>query len=380
MEREEISRAARLIMAVFLLQPLALGGWLALIPEIKASLGLSKAQLAVPLMAVPIALIPGLQLAARAIARFGPRRVSAVFFPFQALALMAPLIAWNAASLFAALFSVGLTMAFIEVAMNVYAGRLEKQTGRLIMNRCHGFWALGLMAGSAVIALAGAHYGAQIGLAVASGLLGIFAAQALPRLTGDAEEHFLPRRPLHELPIALVCIASMMFVITLTEGTIADWAAVYMAERLGAPGAKAALAVTVFSGFMAGGRFLGDILKRRLGAVRHARVTISIAVAGLALAVVPLPDLMAYVGFAMVGLGVSSGYPLGISAIAALDDRYEAPNIAFAATMAMGGFLVGPPMIGFVSEAVSLAVALSLLIPALCYALYMTRWLRPKGD
>ena len=34
--------------------------------------------------------------------------------------------------------------AFLEVGINVYAGRLEKQADVMIMNRCHGFWAVGI--------------------------------------------------------------------------------------------------------------------------------------------------------------------------------------------------------------------------------------------
>jgi len=77
MDQTGITRAKFLIMAVFLLQPLALGGWLALIPEIKANLGLTKGQLAVALMGVPLALVPSLQVAGRVISRVGPRRIAA---------------------------------------------------------------------------------------------------------------------------------------------------------------------------------------------------------------------------------------------------------------------------------------------------------------
>ena len=77
----------------------------------------------------------------------------------------------------------------------------------------------------------------------------------------------------------------------------------------------------------------------------------------------------------MVGFGVSTGFPLGVSALAALDDRYEAPNIAIAATVAMGGFLIGPPLIGFVAEALSLRWAFATLLPGLVFALVLTRWL-----
>ena len=85
MERSNASRATVLIMAAFLLQPLVIGGWLALIPIVKSNLGLSKGQLAIALMGMPIALIPSLQIAGRIIARSGPRRIFMVFFPLKSV-------------------------------------------------------------------------------------------------------------------------------------------------------------------------------------------------------------------------------------------------------------------------------------------------------
>ena len=124
---------------------------------------------------------------------------------------------------------------------------------------------------------------------------------------------------------------------------------------------------------------MGDWLKAQLGAVRMARVTVGAALFGLLLLVLPLPLILAYPGFALVGFGVSAAYPLGVSAIAALDDTYEASNIAIMATVALGGFLVGPPMIGFLSETFSLAVGLGALLPLLIVALWLTRWLSPDS-
>ncbi|MEM6384593.1 MAG: MFS transporter [Pseudomonadota bacterium] len=366
-------------MTVFFLQPLAFGGWLALIPEVKEALSLSKGQLALALMGVPIALVPGLQIAGYVIGEFGPRRVAMIFFPLQAFAFLLPFAAWNTWTLFAALFVVGLMMAFVEVAMNVYAGRLEKREGVLIMNRCHGFWALGLMVGSGVIVLASAGYTPQVYLALVSAVAGALSAYALRPMRGEGEERAPPRRKPSQLPTALVLIAVFMFLVTLTEGVMADWAAVHMAERLGESGSRAALAVTIFSALMATGRFLGDILKRRLGAVLHARATVACAIVGLVVIVAPLPTDITYFGFALVGFGVSAAYPLGVSAIAALDDRYEAPNIAFAATVAMGGFLIGPPLIGFLSESYSLAVAVAALIPGMGLAFFLSRWLATES-
>ena len=381
MERADARRATLLIMSLFVLQPLAIGGWLSLIPHVKETLGLSKGELAIALLGMPVALIPFLQVAARVVSAFGPRRIFLVVFPIQSLFVLFPLFAWSAGSLFFALAFFGASVAFLEVGINAYAGRLEKRANIMIMNRCHGFWSLGLMAGSAIIALfAGPQLVKLIALAVPTALLGMWAAWVLPRLPGDEETASPPRRKFRELPPALLYVALFMFFVTLTEGAMADWSAVYLAERLGdlTVTERAGLAVTIFAGFMAGGRFLGDWLKRLLGAVVLARTTVVAAIIGVLVLVLPLPLGFAYLGFALVGFGVSAAYPLGVSAIAALDDTYESSNIALMAMVALGGFLVGPPTIGGIAEVASLSWGLAALLPGLFDSIFLSRWLKPR--
>jgi MFS family permease len=216
------------------------------------------------------------------------------------------------------------------------------------------------------------------GISVLSTALGLIAAGALPRVRAGDEPRALPRRRFAELPPALFLIGAFMFSITLTEGAMADWAAVYLSERMASAVTEAGIAVSIFSGFMAAGRFMGDALKRRLGAVLLARGSAALALVGLMCLVLPLPLSFAYVGFALVGLGVASGYPLGVSAIAALDDTYEAANVALMSTCALTGFLVGPPVIGFLAEAFGLRVGLAALIPGLLVCTVLAAWLRPR--
>ena len=251
----------------------------------------------------------------------------------------------------------------------------------MIMNRCHGFWSLGLMGGSAIVALLSMSPAEKLLLlALAAAIGGMFAARVLPRLPGDGETIPPPRRKPSELPAPLIYVALFMFFVTLTEGAMADWAAVHLAERMGdlSGTERAGIAVTIFAGFMAGGRFLGDWLKRRLGAVKLARFTTSAAILGVLTLVLPLPLAFTYVGFALVGFGVSSAYPLGVSAIAALDDRYESANIALMAMVALGGFLIGPPMIGGIAEIANLSWGLAALLPGLAMSILLTRWLEPR--
>lgn len=90
-------------MAVFALQPLAVGAWLALIPQVKADLGLSKSELAVALLGNPIAVLSTIALAGFLIGpptigiladAFGLRIGLGVLLPLLALARL--LVTWLA--------------------------------------------------------------------------------------------------------------------------------------------------------------------------------------------------------------------------------------------------------------------------------------------
>ncbi|NKB45743.1 MAG: MFS transporter [Alphaproteobacteria bacterium] len=382
METKELNRGAILIMALFFLQPMAIGSWLALIPYVKETIGLSKSELAIALLGAPVALLITLQFASKAVGTFGVRKLFLVAFPLQFLTSLLPITVGSMTMLFFALAAFGIAIAFMEIALNVYAGRVEKSSDRLIMNRCHGFWALGLMTGS-IVATSGSQVISPLGImaiiSVASATLGVGAAFTLPKVGEAEEKRDLPRRKLSQLPSALLAIGSFMFLVTLTEGAMADWAAVYLSERLNSNLLEAGIAVTIFSGFMAAGRFSGDFLKLRFGALILARGSVSLAAVGLLFLVLPLPLAFAYIGFAFVGLGVAAGYPLGVSAVSALDDTYEAGNVAIMATCALAGFLVGPPLIGFLADAFSLRVSFAVLIPGLVLCLILAKRLRTQN-
>lgn len=367
--------ATLLIMALFMLQPVAFGAWLAMIPYIKETLGLSKADLAIALLGMPVALIPTLQLASRVVSKIGPRKTFAILLPVQTIVVLLPFLTTGIGGLFIALAALGAVVAFLEVALNTYAGRLEKAESLTIMSRCHGFWALGVGVGSL---MATALFGLGPILAVfllcaVSSAFGVWAGLSLPRLPGeDACASVKPQR-LRDMPKLLFLISFFVLVITMAEGAMSDWAAVYLAERWNGTAEDAGIAVSIFASFLAAGRFAGDYLKAKLGARGVARLTVGLAITGILSLTIPTGVAFVFIGFALVGLGVSIGFPLGISAAAGLDDTHEAQNIATMAMIAMSGFLVGPPVIGFVSEAISLRAALLCLLPGLMLAFWLTR-------
>ncbi|MEL6958788.1 MAG: MFS transporter [Pseudomonadota bacterium] len=362
-------------MALFGLQPMAFGGWLALIAYFKVELLLSEGDLAIALLGMPLALIVVLQIASGVVSRLGPRKTFVYLLPVQTALMIGPFLASGVGSLFIALACIGGVVAFMEVALNTYAGRLEKAANTYIMSRCHGFWALGVGVGSFLTAqlFVIGPLAAVLTISSVTAALGMWAATQLPKLTGQDEGVPAKRQRIVDMPKALFLIALFMLLVTMVEGAMTDWASVYLTERWDRGPENAGIAVSVFAGFLAAGRFAGDYMKRKLGARGVARLTVGFAIGGLICATIPAGLPVLFLGFALIGLGVSIGFPLGISAAATLSDEHEAQNIATMAMIAMSAFLLGPPLIGFVAEWLSLRVALVLLIPGLGAAFWLAQ-------
>jgi hypothetical protein len=162
-------------------------------------------------------------------------------------------------------------------------------------------------------------------------------------------------------PRALVLLGLIAFGVLFCEGAIADWGAVYLREGLLSTPALAATGYAVFSLMMAAGRLTGDALALRLGPAWVVRGGGALVALGIAVAVGSNLPVLAIVGFGLVGAGLSCSFPLILSAAARTPGVAANTAIAAMATTGYTGFLVGPPLIGSVAEAVTLRGALGLL-------------------
>lgn len=367
--------ASRLIMTVFFVQALAFGAWLPRIPDIQARLGLSAAELGYALLGLPVGLLIALPFVSIFVGRTGGRSAVLWSLPAFIVAICLPAFAVNGMVLFLALALAGLAMSTIELGMNIVADEIEKRDGVVIMSRCHGFWSLGMMVGS-LAGAAAAHWGLppQVSIpavAVPALLVGPVVAMRLPRdpsigsSGGEAPVSglFIPGAVM--LGICIVALAS-----NILEGAAADWSAVYLRQALGADPGAAGLGYAAYSMLMAAGRFNGDWVRSRWGAVAVARGCYALALAGLLL-VVFAPDYpWALAGFALAGFGGSVGVPLAVSAAASAPGHTPAANVALVSLVSLVGFLLTPPIIGSLAELFGLRFALgTLLLPVFVVAI-----------
>jgi MFS family permease len=374
----------RLVMLIFFLQPIAFGSWLPRIPDVQAKLGMGPADLAIVLLGLPIGTLMTLPFAGRLVARIGGRATIIYGFVAFLAVVSLPAFAGSMTTLFFALMLLGVTLSTLELGLNVEADRAEKTTGLVIMSRCHGFWSLGIMVGSLFgVGAAALHMPANWSIALTALILllpSLLAGVRLP-LGADpvAEASQTPSAPFKMPSAALLGICAFTFGITMTEGAIADWSAVYLRDVLLATGALTGLGYSVFACLVATGRFGGDHMKSRFGAVAIARACGCASLAGMLIVLFAPTTTVALVGFAAIGIGVSVGFPLAVTASASLTDRPAASSVAILTFIALSGFLVGPPAIGFVAEAFGLRVGLGILLVPLAISLLFTRMLTPRA-
>ena len=373
----------RLIMLVFFLQPIAFGSWLPRIPEVQAGLGLGPAALALALLGMPLGTLLTLPFAGPLVGKIGARRTIVAGFVYYALAVSLPALAPDPIVLFVALMFAGSAISFLELGLNVGADAVEKSTGMLIMTKSHGFWSIGIMVGSLIgSGMAGlgiAPPWAIIAVALLTLPMGIATGMAMPRLEGEQQVSDAPQRSAWSLPSpALIGVCLFVFGITMTEGAMADWSAIFLRDALSAEGGVVGLGYSVFALMVAAGRFGGDSLKARLGAVNTARLCGTLAVAGATLLYFAPNVTLALIGFGTIGFGVSVGFPLAVTAAAGIGDRAASANVAVLSFVALTGFLIGPPMIGFVAEHSDIRLGVACVVPFLLVSLVLAGRLKSR--
>ena len=366
-------------MGIFFIQPVVLGVWLALIPKVQSGLNLDTSQLALGLMGTPAGMLMTLPFAGKMANTFGIRKILYIGFPVYLFSITLIGQAGGLYSLLLALFLVGVCGSLLTLALNVHAGRVEKHTRRVIMNRCHGFWSLGIMAGSflgSVLESESTVWLILIICASASFPLALLLCLGLPSYENVNSAEMSPALVITQFPAILIGICFFTFGISMTEGAMANWASVYVKEMLGPEAQGTGYGFGLFAAFVAFGRFFGDSLKIKLGTIKVARIFVNISILGLIFLVIANDLWLALAGFALIGLGVSVGFPLAVTAAASIDDKREASYVAFLSLIALIGFLVGPPIIGFLAKTTNIKTGLTMLFPGLLLSLFLSSKLR----
>ncbi|MEO8823976.1 MAG: MFS transporter [Ginsengibacter sp.] len=346
----------------FFIAGLTFATWASRIPAIQAKLHLTDAGLGGVLFSLPAGLMMSLPLSGWLVSRYGSKSMmitGALFYPAILLLLAS---ANSVFYLSMALFLFGVLGNLLNIAMNTQAVGVERLYGRSVMASFHGLWSLAGFSG----ALIGTLFVSQgfspfihftIVAALAAVLLLLFFKNTLPEDTGNGQPQKLFVKP----DKAILLLGMIAFCTLLVEGAMSDWSGIYYKNIVKAPASMITLGYVAFTAMMALGRFLGDGLVTKVGVKSMLQISGTMITSGLLLSVFFPNIITATLGFLLVGFGVSSVVPI-VYGLAG-KSKTMSPGTALASVSTIGflGFLIGPPVIGFIAQAISLRWSFTLI-------------------
>lgn len=357
-------RAYRIAISVFFfIQGLTFASWASRIPDIKNTLSLSDAALGAILLALPIGQFFALALSGYVVTRYGSRIVLIITSILYPATLLVIGLASTTIFLITALLLTGFFGNIYNIAVNTQAVGIEALYGRSIMASFHGLWSLAGFTGGAIGMFMISqdltpfqHYWVINGITLV--LTFFFVKSTLPR---DAKNDQAKPKLFVKPDKAILILGVLAFSCMICEGTMFDWTGVYFDNVVNTSNAMTQLGFVAFMSTMAGGRLIADFLIMKLGAKRMIQISGVMIFTGITI-LVAFPYLVpSIIGLLIAGFGVSSVVPLTYGLAGQSKTMPAGQALAAVSSLGFLGFLLAPPLIGFISEAYTLRVAFALI-------------------
>jgi MFS family permease len=370
MNLTEVQKRAKFAVTLtFVTNGLVVGAFVARIPDIKAGLQISNSVLSLCLLAGSFGVFTALSFAGKLCAKFGssPVAIWASFAMAMAYLLQgfSTLNAWPFAL---GSFVAGYSLATQDVAMNTHAVTLEHQCKSRLMSVFHAMFSIGGFTGGViggVFAQLDISYAIQ-SIFITATVLAIALSVRNLWLPADHDRHDFAKAEKGKVPRIFWIFGIFGLCAAIGEGAAGDWGGVLTRENFEATPFVSAIPFVAFSATMILGRFSGDYLATKFGAMKVLATGGLIASLGMTTGLLINSITGVIFGWFWLGAGLSVAIPLLFSAVGTLANQRFKSEIAPAQAVAMvsgisySGFIFGPPLIGFISDATSLRTALFL--------------------
>nr|MBP7473134.1 MFS transporter [Prevotella sp.] len=358
------SRTRLAISSFYFVIGLVFASWASRIPDIKDTLSLSNSELGSALFAIPLGQLFMMVLSGYLVHKFGSRGTLILGTTLYTITLFFISYANSFLSLFVCLFFFGMIANMLNIATNTQACFLEKIYERNIMSSFHGLWSLGGFLGG-IIGTCFVQSGMSLSVHYFSILVVCFILIALNfrYLLGNdimkKEESRKNNISLTHIDKIIIFLGLMGFGGMFCEGTVYDWSSVYFSSVVKPDASFIRAGYVAGMGAMTCGRFVADRFVTKYGAKTVLHVCGSLIVVGLMM-VSTLPYLVsATFGFLLVGFGISSTVPICYSIAGKQPTMSPSIAITFVSSISFIGFLIGPPLIGYLSDLTGMRIALA---------------------
>lgn len=358
----------RIRMAVSLVyfgMGLCFSSWASRIPDIKTALHLNDALFGSILFALPVGQFLMMPFSGKLVTRFESHRVLQFALPAYTIMLSFIGLVQAGWQLAIALFLFGVFGNLCNISVNTQGVAAERLYGRPIMATFHGGWSLagftGALIGLLLINLKINPFWHFVIIIILVWIIVWINYPFLVRSKNTVKRNEPRRRFFIKPDGILLQLGIIGFCSMASEGVMFDWSGIYFKDVVNAPPSLVILGYTSFMIMMASGRFVADYLISKIGRKKLMQICGVMISTGLFSAVAFPYLLSSTIAFMLVGLGVSSIVPTVYSA--AGNQTKVPPGIALATVSSVSflGFLMGPPLIGYIAEAAGLRYSFAVM-------------------
>lgn len=357
-------RNIRIANAVFFfISGFGYSAWASRIPTVKSQLQLSEAQLGTVLFALPIGLMVTMPLTNHLLGKYSSRKImlfGTILFNIMLCFSGFASAMWQLAFI---MFGFGSSRNLMNLSVNAQAVGVQKLYTKSIITTFHGIWSLAGFAGAALGYIMVSFNVATHWHLPAVGISMIVVSLLFYQNTLDEPPaKTTERKPIFSLPDKyLLKFSIISFVSMACENTMYDWSGIYFHDAVHASKQGATAAFVVYMIAMTTGRFAGDKLVNRVGIKRILHYSGIFITVGLLLAVLFPYPITAGIGFVFTGFGVSCIIPLVFSLAGKSQSMSSARALASISTIGYLGFLLVPPLVGYVAQAVGIRISFAII-------------------
>jgi MFS family permease len=356
------ARFRRANAVYFFISGFGYSSWTSRIPGIKESLKLDDAHFGTLLFMMPVGLILTMPFTGKLLDHFKSRTIMGIGAMVYNLVLACLGFSGYTWLLGIVLFFFGSSRNLMNLSMNAQAIGVQALYSRSILSSFHAVWSMAGFAGAAF-----GYLMVTMNILPAWHLLGVSLILSALTLfyygdTLDQQPDHKNKRSVFSLPpkgmliFSLICFASMA-----CENTMYDWSGIYIRQVLHGSKAVATIAFVVYMVAMTTGRFIGDRMADRFGIQRVLMASGILVSSGFTITVLSPYIPLTIFGYLLTGFGVSCVVPFvfGLAGKIPMSN----PGAALASISSLGylGFLLVPPMIGYVSQATSLRISFAVI-------------------
>lgn len=347
-----VTRMPTACFLLFFAHGLVFSSWASRIPIIKNALSINEAELGTLLLLMPIGQLSTMVLAGKLISKYGSSQIIKNCFLLYPAFLLLIGLAPSYWVLGAVLFFFGVTGNMCNIAINTQAIEIESITKRTLLSSYHGAWCfaglIGAVVGLLMINLNVSTFYHFVLTFILVFSIWLYSKRHLTNVIHKVE----PQRQsiLKFVNPTLVGLGVIGFLSMAIEGAMFDWSGVYFQTIVKAPEKLVILGYTSFIFMMTLGRFIGNRVIEKYGKKIVLQCCGILMSSGLFLSVF-FPELwICIIAFMIIGLGSSLSVPSVYSTVGKVSKVAPSIALSFVSSISFLGFLMGPPLIGYIAE------------------------------